>query len=138
MTYTLYFDGCSKGNPGISGCGAVIYNSDNEEIWSIAEYIGDKYTNNYAEYCGLIRGLEEAIKLNIHVLVVKGDSQLVIRQMKGEYKVKANTLISLYHQATLLASKFEHIEYHHIYRCDNKRADSLSNLGLIKIDSKTI
>ncbi len=138
MVHTLYFDGCSKGNPGISGCGAVIYNSNNEEIWSIAEYVGDKCTNNYAEYSGLIRGLEEAIKLNITMLVVKGDSQLVIRQMKNEYKVKSDSLVTLYNQATLLASKFEHIEYIHIYRTNNKRADLLSNLALNKIDCKTI
>ncbi len=130
MSYTLFFDGCSKGNPGIGGCGAVIYNPAGEEIWSIAKYVGDKCTNNYAEYMGLIYGLEEANKLLIRDLLVKGDSQLVIRQMKGEYKVKSDNLLDLFKRASKLIGTFDKIGFQHVYRTDNKRADLLSNLGL--------
>lgn len=99
--YILYFDGCSKGNPGLAGAGAVIY-KNNQEIWSNALYIGSKHTNNYAEYSGLISGLEHAIQLKIKHLIVKGDSNLVIKQMKGEYQVKSDNIKDLYHKAKTL------------------------------------
>ena len=127
--YTLFFDGCSKGNPGKSGAGAVLYNNE-IEIWSKAHFVGDKQTNNYAEYMGLIIGLEEALKQNIPFLQVKGDSLLVIRQMKGEYKVKSQNILELYKKAISLAKNIKHIEFMHVYRKDNKRADALSNEAL--------
>ena len=130
MSFTLFFDGCSKGNPGVAGCGAVIYNSDGAEIWSIAKFVGDKCTNNYAEYMGLICGLEEVYNRQIGDLLVKGDSQLVIRQMKGEYKVKSDNLFDVYNKASTLSKNFGKIQFQHVYRNDNKRADLLSNLAL--------
>ena len=93
--YLLQFDGCSKGNPGKAGSGAVIYKNKNE-IWGKSLFIGDKNTNNEAEYIGLIIGLEEATNMGIKKLYVEGDSLLVIKQMKGEYKVKAENLYKLY------------------------------------------
>ena len=128
--YTLFFDGCSKGNPGKSGAGAVLY-KNNIEIWSKAHYIGDKLTNNYAEYMGLIIGLQEAVKQNISTLQVKGDSLLVIRQMKGEYKVNSENILELYKLAKNLTLFINNIEFSHVYRKDNKRADALSNEALI-------
>ncbi len=128
--YTLFFDGCSKGNPGKSGAGAVLYNNE-IEIWNKAHFVGDKQTNNYAEYMGLIIGLEEALKQNISSLQVKGDSLLVIRQMKGEYKVNSQNILELYKKAISLAKKIKHIEFMHVYRKDNKRADALSNDALL-------
>jgi len=86
MSYTLFFDGCSKGNPGPSGAGAVIYDENNNEIAAILSFVGLKETNNVAEYSGLLLGLNEAIKKNISTLLVKGDSKLVIEQLKGCYK----------------------------------------------------
>ena len=129
-TYTLFFDGCSKGNPGKAGAGAVLYNNDTE-VWCRAHYIGDKQTNNYAEYMGLIIGLEEAVKQNIKSLIVKGDSLLVIRQMKGEYKVKSENILELYKTAEQLAKRISTIEFIHVYRKNNKRADALSNEALL-------
>jgi len=128
--YTLFFDGCSKGNPGKSGAGAVLYNNETE-IWNKAHFVGDKQTNNYAEYMGLIIGLEEAAKQNISSLQVKGDSLLVIRQMKGEYKVNSQNILELYKKSISLAKKIKHIEFMHVYRKDNKRADALSNDALL-------
>lgn len=124
--YILKFDGCSKGNPGLAGAGAVIYYHDNE-IWHDSLFIGDKFTNNHAEYSGLILGLQQAKQMGIQVLKVEGDSQLVINQMKGIYRCQSKFLINSYERAKDLESEFEKIEYFHIYRKDNKRADQLSN-----------
>ena len=128
-TYSLYFDGCSKGNPGKSGAGAVIY-KNNMEVFSISIFVGEKETNNVAEYNGLLIGLKEAIKLNIKELEVKGDSLLVIKQMIGEYQVKAPALLKLYTEAKKMTKYFNKITFNHVYRKDNKRADELSNQGL--------
>ena len=78
--YKLYFDGGADPNPGKAGAGAVIYEK-NEEILSVSIYVGDHETNNVAEYTGLIAGLELALENNICDITVKGDSQLVIKQM---------------------------------------------------------
>ena len=128
--YKLQFDGCSKGNPGLAGSGSVIYNDKNEEIWHNSTFIGDKYTNNYAEYMGLIIGLKQAVTQNITHLLVEGDSMLVIKQMLGQYKVKSSSLVSLYNEAKQLEHHFTSISYSHIYREHNKRADELSNIAL--------
>jgi len=129
--YKLQFDGCSKDNPGIAGAGAVIYKF-NEEISSKIKFVGNNSTNNAAEYTGLIIGLKEAYELGIKSLMVEGDSLLVIKQMKGEYKVKSSNLIDLYNEANNLSNKFDNIYFRHIYRENNKRADELSNLAISK------
>jgi ribonuclease HI len=131
-THILFFDGCSKGNPGKSGAGAVLY-KNNEEIWSKSLMVGIKQTNNYAEYMGLIIGLEEAVKQKLTHLTVKGDSLLVIKQMNGDYKVNSPNIIELYKQAIALASQIESVIFLHVYRKDNKRADALSNEALAPI-----
>ena len=138
-TYTLFFDGCSKGNPGKAGAGAVLYREkedkgedEAEEIWSQAQFVGKKETNNYAEYMGLILGLEEVIKvIDLQHLLVKGDSLLVIKQMQGVYQVKAPNLIPLYQRAVGLVKQLPSVEFQHVYRLANKRADALSNAALL-------
>ena len=130
IEYLMQFDGCSKGNPGKAGSGAVIYKNNNE-IWGKSLFIGDKNTNNEAEYIGLIIGLEEAINMGIQDLYVEGDSLLVIKQMKGEYKVKAENLYKLYEKAKKLEKQLITVSYNHVYRDKNKRADELSNMGLL-------
>lgn len=127
--YILRFDGCSKGNPGTAGAGAVIYHLD-KEISANHFYVGDYFTNNHAEYAGLILGLQKAIELGIKKMLVEGDSLLVINQMKGTYQCKSANLIELYEKAKELEKHFDQIEYNHILRNKNKRADQLSNLGL--------
>lgn len=134
--YILYFDGCSKGNPGPSGIGAVLYNNHNE-IWSDSKYIGDNRTNNEAEYSALIFGLEEAIRLKISTISVCGDSLLVINQINGLYKIRNHKLIPLYEKIMLLKQQFTYIDFNHIYRENNKRADQLSNLALDFMISET-
>jgi ribonuclease HI len=136
--YKMNFDGCSKGNPGLSGAGAVIYHFD-KEIWSENFFVGENFTNNRAEYAGLILGLQQAKAFNIKHLIVEGDSLLVINQMKGIYQCRAENLILLYETAKDLEKCFENIEYCHVLRSQNKRADELSNIAVEKylINEKT-
>jgi len=127
--YILRFDGCSKGNPGPAGAGAVLY-EDEKEIWYGHQFVGKKETNNNAEYNGLIIGLREAISQNISCLHVEGDSLLVIKQMRGEYKLKSGNLFSLYEEAKNLEKNFKLVTYEHIPRNKNAVADKLSNNAL--------
>jgi len=130
--YKLYFDGCSKGNPGPGGAGAVLY-KDEQEIWADSVYVGKRVTNNQSEYTGLIVGLNYVVnQLQIKTLLVKGDSLLVIKQMRGEYKVNSANILELHNTVKSLANRLDCIEYEHVYRIDNKRADALSNEGLLK------
>jgi len=129
--YVLNFDGASKGNPGLSGAGMVIY-KNGLEIWSSCKFIGYK-TNNQAEYSGLIFGLKGALDLKITNLSVLGDSLLVINQVTGLYKVKSDSLLELHKEVIDLKSQFNFIEFNHVYRENNKRADELSNLALENI-----
>jgi len=126
----MYFDGASKGNPGSSGAGAVIY-YNNQEIGNICEYVGNRETNNTAEYSGLILGLAKAIELQIKKITVYGDSLLVIKQMNDEYTVRSSNLLSLYTNAKRMSKEFDDIQYIHIDRSKNSRADELANLALL-------
>lgn len=134
---TLYFDGCSKGNPGPSGSGAIIkYQSiiSDSDI-SLCEYVGNT-TNNVAEYKGLILGLKYLKEMNIKYLTIKGDSMLVINHMTGKYKVKSPNLLPLYNEAKELIEHIKNIEieieilFLYIPREENKEADYLANMGL--------
>lgn len=129
--YILNFDGCSRGNPGLSGAGAVIYHF-NKEIWSNDFFVGDKFTNNHAEYAGLIMGLQQAKEFGIKSIRVEGDSLLIVNQMKGVYKCKSLNLLELHEKVKELESYFDNIEYCHIFRNKNKRADELSNIAVDK------
>lgn len=127
--FIMNFDGCSKGNPGLSGAGAVIYCLD-DEIWSGSLFLGKNATNNQSEYTGLILGLQQAIDMKITTLLVKGDSQLVINQMIGKYKCNSENIIELYKTAKDLEKYFENIYFVHVLRNLNKRADELSNVAI--------
>jgi ribonuclease HI len=118
----MFFDGASKGNPGKAGCGAVLY-QNNEIIWKGHKYLGIG-TNNVAEYNGLILALEKAKELKLNQLIIKGDSKLVIEQMKGNYKVNAPHLIPLYKRAKELEPN---VTYLYIPRKENAIADQLAN-----------
>jgi ribonuclease HI len=129
--YVLKFDGCSKGNPGIAGAGAVIY-KDDEEIWCDCKFLGNKITNNESEYEGLLLGLIQSKKMDIQNLLIQGDSQLVIKQMKGEFKVKSPNLILLHETCMELTKTISVVNFQHIYRQHNIRADELSNIAVEK------
>jgi ribonuclease HI len=128
--FSLYFDGAAKGNPGPAGAGAVIYSDTGAEIWSRAYYVGRRETNNVAEYTGLIIGLEELVSRGITDCAVYGDSNLVIQQMLGKFKVSSPALAPLYKRARELAAHIPNITYAHVYRNMNARADALSNEGV--------
>ena len=129
MSAILYFDGACRGNPGPMGIGYIIARDGRPplEAWG---RLREKGTNNIAEWCALIYGLEEAARLGIQTLKVRGDSQLVVRQMTGEYRVKKPHLLPLYNRATRLSQKFIEISFTSIAREENIRADGLSNKGL--------
>ena len=129
--YILRFDGGSRGNPGPSGCGAVIY-YNNDEIWTDHLFISEKQTNNYAEYMGLIIGLKQALKMNITHILIEGDSLLVINQLTNKYKCKSENLLELNKTSRELSKQFQTISYNHILRNKNKRADELSNIAMDK------
>ena len=126
--YVLHFDGCSKGNPGPAGIGAVISKSGSEE-WCGCQFIGNR-TNNQSEYSALILGLKEALSRNIKQLQVYGDSLLVINQVTGQFKVNNILLKELHQEVIKLTKNFDYIAFNHVYRDKNKRADQLSNMAL--------
>ena len=138
MESTLYFDGASKGNPGVAGAGAVIYDGDDIEVYSESVFVGLKETNNVAEYTGLLTGLKAALNLGKTRLHVKGDSDLIIKQMNGAYQVKSPKLIGLYKEAKKLTEQFEKITFVHVYRHLNKRADELANVACSNKNIPTI
>lgn len=127
--YVLFFDGCSKNNPGPSGAGAVLYHNG-VEIWSTAVFVGHKETNNVAEYTGMIVGIKRAVEMGIRRLVVKGDSNLVVQQMNGKFRVNADHIKPLHASAKNIIRNFDSIQFVHVYRHLNQRADELSNMGL--------
>jgi ribonuclease HI len=131
IEYKLQFDGCSKNNPGLAGAGAVIY-KNGIEIWADHLFVGTNNTNNYAEYSGLLFGLEKAIELNIKALHIEGDSLLVINQMTGKYKCNSPNLIEIHKKTKELIPNFNDIIFVHIFRNKNVRADELSNNAVIE------
>lgn len=136
LPFRMNFDGCSKGNPGLCGAGAAIYR-DGVEIWGGSVFVGTNDTNNRAEYMGLIFGLQKAVEMQIKEIHVQGDSQLVINQMTGKYKCNSPNLVDLYETAKGLEKEFANIQYEHILRNFNKRADELSNIPVYNYLKKT-
>ena len=106
-TYTLQFDGGSRGNPGPAGIGIVVSAADGTPLVTLGRFIG-RATNNVAEYRALITAMVEAKKLGAKKILIRGDSELVIKQMKGEYRVKNPDMKMLYDEAQELISQFDH------------------------------
>ncbi len=125
----LFTDGGSRGNPGIAGCGAVLYDDKKNEISRRMKSCGIQ-TNNFAEYQGLIIGLELALENEITDLVVFMDSKLIVEQMSGNYKVKNVGLKPLFEQAKNICENFAEISFKHIPREKNKVADMLANQAM--------
>ena len=129
QTLTLEFDGGARGNPGPAGIGVVLRAQDGTELVTLGRFIG-RATNNVAEYRALITGLHKARELGAKRLAIRGDSELVVKQMKGEYRVKNEALRDLYEQAQSLMRQFEHATIDHNYRHKNALADKLANLAM--------
>jgi ribonuclease HI len=126
---TVNFDGGSRGNPGVAGTGIVLRAADGTALITVGRYIG-RATNNVAEYRALIDALRHAKKLGAKNLLVRGDSELIIKQMRGEYRVKNEALKDLYGEASKLAEEFESVRYEHNLRERNSLADRLANLAM--------
>jgi len=122
----MYTDGASRGNPGPAGIGVLIQDENEHPIQKIRRFLG-KATNNVAEYTALIDGLEAVKKLNPRHLEVFSDSELVIKQMKGEYQVRNPNLFLLYQRARILMNHFQFIQFYSIPREMNRAADALAN-----------
>lgn len=125
----MFSDGGARGNPGPAGIGAVLYNENKEKIAEISKYLGVA-TNNQAEYKALIEGLKKAKDLGAKEVKVFMDSELVVKQLNREYKVKNKDLAPLFLQVYNLSSSFSKISFTHIYREDNKVADALANKAM--------
>lgn len=126
-TCVLFFDGGSRGNPGIAGAGMVLYDDSTTEIWSGCQYLGEMSTNNEAEYRALITGLQIARSMGVENVLVQGDSDLILRQIDGVYKVKSPKLRPYYDEAMILRREFASFRTNHIERARNSRADELAN-----------
>lgn len=126
---TLYADGGSRGNPGHSASGIVLFDKDDKKIIDKGIYLGIT-TNNQAEYQALKFGLEEALKLQAKEVKVYMDSLLVINQMKGIFKVKNRDLWPIHDSVKELVKKFHHVAFHQIPREMNKAADTAVNRAL--------
>ena len=127
--FTVYIDGAAKGNPGKAGIGIIIYNQQGSIIKKVSEYIGIA-TNNVAEYLALIYGLQEALILKADRVSLYSDSELVLKQMKGIYRVKDNLLSQLFLLARHLKGNFKKIEFLQVTHFENKEADRLANAAL--------
>ena len=128
---TLEFDGGSRGNPGPAGTGSVVRAGDGTPLVTLGRFIG-RATNNVAEYRALITALQKARELGAKKVVVRGDSELVVKQMRGEYRVKNADLRTLYDEAQDLIGQFSHATIDHNYRHKNALADKLANLAMDK------
>ena len=130
---TLFIDGASRGNPGHAGIGIRI-EGDGEVLKEYCEYIGCT-TNNVAEYRALIKGLEIAAEFKANWVTVFSDSELVVRQMNGTYKVKSGGLLPLYQTAQTQSRTFDGFQIKHVRREQNREADQLANQGIATKDS---
>jgi ribonuclease HI len=126
---TVACDGASRGNPGPAGAGAQITGPDGSVLAEVAEGLGET-TNNVAEYTAVIRGLERALELGATEVLLRSDSQLLINQLTGRYRVKTPHLQPLHRRVRELGARFDTIEYEHVRRERNTEADRLANLGV--------
>jgi ribonuclease HI len=127
--YQANVDGGSRGNPGPAAYGVLVRDPRGEIVARLKKYIG-KNTNNVAEYFGLIAALDYAQNHGIRSLRVESDSELMVKQMRGQYKVKSEELKPLFERAKKMSQTFEAFRINHVYREQNKEADALVNQAL--------
>jgi len=129
MKFIIFSDGGARGNPGPAGIGFVIKDEDENILYEEGRCIGET-TNNQAEYQAIVAALEKAVEMKGEDLHCFLDSELVVKQLNGEYKVKDLGLAQQYMKIWNLQKKFKSVKYEHIYREYNKLADSLVNQAL--------
>ena len=127
MHIISYTDGGSRGNPGPAGCGVVLYDEDeNEKLAEIAEFLGET-TNNVAEYTALLMALQKSLELGADTVHCRLDSELVVKQMNREYRVRDPKMQKLFVQIWNLTQAFTKVTFEHIRREKNKESDALAN-----------
>ncbi len=127
--YRANIDGGSRGNPGPAAYGVVIRNGSGELVAKLKKYIG-RMSNNVAEYYGLIAALDYAQSHKIRALRIESDSELLVKQMRGQYKVKSADLQPLFERAKKMTQGFDSFRIDHVYREQNREADALANEAL--------
>ena len=134
--WLLMVDGAARGNPGHAGCGAVILDGKGTVVKELSRYLGHS-TNNVAEYEGLLMGLGALLQLGKKRVRVQSDSQLLVRQLNGAYRVKNEKLIPLFQKAITLLRQFDSYRILHVPREMNRLADRLANQGIDDAVKKT-
>ena len=130
LQVTVYIDGGARGNPGPAGAGVVILDrADGQPLYEGGVFLG-RATNNVAEYSGLLTGLEVSARLGASEVEIVSDSELLVRQMTGVYRVKNPGLQKLYGKAQELLKAFSHCTFRHVRREHNVRADALVNQAI--------
>jgi ribonuclease HI len=124
-----HIDGGARGNPGPAGFGVMIEDEAGRPVAKLSEYLG-KQTNNYAEYSGLLAALTYALKHGFKALKVFSDSELMVKQIKGDYKVKNPALKELHDRASTMIDNLDAFEINHVLREKNRDADRLANLAM--------
>lgn len=125
----VYTDGASRGNPGPASIGIYVLDAQGGEIQRYGERLGEQ-TNNFAEYTAVERSLQFAVKAGVKKVVFRSDSQLLVRQMIGQYKVKSPAIKPLYEECQKLVKQIPTVEFEHVRREMNKEADQLANDAL--------
>jgi ribonuclease HI len=133
--FIVNVDGASRGNPGPAAYAVILRGPDGGVRFEVGKYIG-RATNNVAEYYALITALDYAASQRIDRLLVRSDSELLVRQMQGRYKVKSTDLRPLYERARKLANGFAYFVIEHVPREQNRDADELANIALDRTDSR--
>ncbi|HXJ45725.1 MAG TPA: reverse transcriptase-like protein [Candidatus Dormibacteraeota bacterium] len=134
--YRANIDGGSRGNPGPASYGVVIRDPKGEVIARLKKYIG-RMTNNVAEYYGLIAALDYAQSNQIRALRIESDSELLVKQMRGQYKVKSADLKPLFERAKKMSQSFASFRIDHVYREQNAEADALANEAMDEVSGKS-
>jgi ribonuclease HI len=127
--YRVNIDGGSRGNPGPASYGVVVRDPRGEIVVKLKKYIG-RMTNNVAEYYGLIAALDYAQSHGVRAVRVESDSELLVKQMRGQYKVKSGDLRPLFERARKMSQVFDFFSIAHVYREQNREADALANEAL--------
>jgi len=130
MQALIHIDGGARGNPGPAAAGVCITTPDGSEPLHEAGYWLGELTNNEAEYQGLLHALKVATQLGFESIHIRSDSELMVKQIKGEYRVKADNLKPLFADATQKLRKFPKWSIEHVRREKNKRADQLANMAM--------
>lgn len=126
---TAYFDGGARSNPGPAGYGVYIVDDEGKVLAELSGSLGNT-TNNIAEYNGLIAALQWAVDHDVTAITIKGDSLLIVEQMRGNYKVKNEGLRPLHMKARMLVMQIGDVKFEHVRREQNTEADRLSNVGM--------